>query len=62
MTPGQFERWLRKQGIVVIPARGKGGHKLLENPTTGATSILPTGSKQLKKGTMDGIRKALGLK
>lgn len=63
MNSSQFERWLKKQGIVIETMKGT-GHKRLYNPANGRTSILPThgGRKQLKTGLMEGIKKDLGLK
>ena len=64
MNSDQAERWLKKRGIVVIPRKGGGGHKDLENPANGLTSVLPThgGRKQLGKGLFERIKKDLGLK
>jgi mRNA interferase HicA len=51
-------RWLEKQGAVLTPA--KGSHFRIE--LNGKRSILPMHSKDLKKGTVEGIKKQLGLK
>lgn len=62
MNSDQFERWLRKQGMEIETKKGT-GHKIVRNPTTGAKTDLPIhgGAKELKKGTMLGIKKRLGL-
>ena len=63
MNSDQFARWLKDQGIVITTKKGT-GHKALFNPATGLITDLPThgGSKQLPKGTVEGIKKKLGLK
>ena len=62
MDAKEFQRWLKKQGIVVNAARGKGGHAQLLNPANGLTSVMPTGRGDLKTGTVEGIKRQLGLK
>ena len=58
MKSSEFKRWLTAQGATFIP--GKGSHlKVLLN---GKTSYLPMHSKELKTGTVEGIKKQLGLK
>jgi len=54
----EFKRWLAKQGATFTP--GKGGHLRVE--LNGRISVLPTHSKDLKKGTAEAIKKQLGLK
>ncbi len=63
MNSDQFARWLRKQGVIVGRPDSK-NHRSLHNPATGKYASLPThgGRQQLKKGTMEGIKKQLGLK
>lgn len=60
MTSAEFKRWLQKQGAAFSPA--KGGH--LRVYLNGRESILPMhgSNKELKKGTMLGIKKQLGVK
>jgi len=54
----EFKRWLAAQGALF--ESGKGSHlKVLLN---GKISYLPMHSKELKKGTVEGIKKQLGLK
>ncbi len=52
----EFKRWLAAQGATFTPA--KGSHFRVE--LNGKLSILH--SKDLKKGTVEGIKKQLGLK
>jgi mRNA interferase HicA len=54
----EFKRWLEKQGAILTPS--KGGHLRIE--LNGKRSILPMHSKDLKTGTVEGIKKQLGLK
>jgi mRNA interferase HicA len=54
----EFKRWLAAQGAKFTPA--KGSHLRVE--LNGRISILPMHSTDLKKGTVEGIKKQLGLK
>lgn len=54
----EFKRWLAAQGATFESA--KGSH--LKAFLNGKTSYLPMHSKELKKGTVEGIKKQLGLK
>jgi mRNA interferase HicA len=54
----EFKRWLSKQGATFEPAKGAHFRVTL----SGKTSILPMHSKDLKTGTVEGIKKQLGLK
>ncbi len=58
MNSKQFKKWLASQGATFEP--GKGGH--LKVTLNGKRSVLPMSSGDLKKGTMEGIKKQLGLK
>jgi len=60
MTSREFKRWLRKRGCQFEP--GRGGHLLVRRGDR--KSVLPMhGSRQeLPKGTVEGIKKDLGLK
>ncbi len=58
MSSKQFKKWLASQGATFEP--GKGGH--LKVTLNGKRSVLPMSSGDLKKGTMEGIKKQLGLK
>jgi mRNA interferase HicA len=54
----EFKRWLAAQGAIFKP--GKGGHLRVE--LNGKISVLPMHSKDMKTGTVQGIKKQLGLK
>ncbi|MCP3679576.1 MAG: type II toxin-antitoxin system HicA family toxin [Gammaproteobacteria bacterium] len=60
MDSKELKRWLKKQGCTFQENRGKGSHitVLLGNKR----SILPMHSKELPKGTIEAIKKQLGLK
>ena len=58
MNSRQFKKWLAAQGATFEP--GKGGH--LKVTLHGKRSVLPMGSGDLKRFTMEGIKKQLGLK
>lgn len=62
MTSAELERWLKSQGCTVYPERGKGGHRLVR--LGDKKTVLPMHGKnhELPKGTVNGIKKALGLK
>ena len=59
MTSSELRRWLQKQGCTFAP--GKGGHQIVR--LGNKMSVLPTHGKnhELPKGTVNGIKKALGL-
>ena len=58
MNSAEFKRWLAKQGATFAP--GKGSH--LKVKLNGNQSVLPMHSTELKKGTVEAIKKQLGLK
>ena len=58
MKSSEFKRWLAAQGATFTAA--KGSHFRVE--LNGKFSILPMHSKEMKKGTVAGIKKQLGLK
>ena len=58
MNSRELKRWLTKQGATF--ASGKGGH--LKVYLGDRRSVLPMHSKELKKGTVEAIKKQLGLK
>ena len=58
VTSKQFKKWLAAQGATF--ESGKGGH--LKVTLNGKRSVLPMGSGELKRFTMEGIKKQLGLK
>jgi len=53
-----MKRWLQKQGATFEP--GKGGH--LKVHLNGRRSVLAMHSGEMPKGTVDAIKKQLGLK
>ena len=58
MNSNEFKRWLAKQGATF--QQGKGSHiKVFLNSRQ---SVLPMHSAELKTGTVEGIKKQLGLK
>ncbi len=58
VTSKQFKKWLAAQGATF--ESGKGGH--LKVTLNGKRSVLPMSSGELKRFTMEGIKKQLGLK
>jgi len=58
MNSNEFKRWLAKQGATF--GTMKGAH--LKVYLNGKQAILPMHSTELKKGTVEGIKKQLGLK
>lgn len=58
MNSAEFKRWLAKQGASFSP--GKGSH--LKVTLNGRQSVLPMHSTELKTGTVEAIKKQLGLK
>jgi mRNA interferase HicA len=57
-TSKELKRWLAKQGARFAP--GKGSH--LRVFLKGRQSVLPMHSGELKTGTVEAIKKQLGLK
>lgn len=58
MNSNEFKRWLAKQGATFLS--GKGSHiKVLLNDRQ---AVLPMHASELKTGTVEGIKKQLGLK
>lgn len=58
MTGKQMKKWLAQQGATFKP--GKGGH--LKVFLRGCRCVLPMHSGELKRGTVEGMKKQLGLK
>lgn len=58
MTSKEFKRWLTEQGASF--QSGKGSH--LKVYLNGRQSVLPMHNTDLKKGTVEAIKKQLGLK
>lgn len=58
MNSKEFKRWLSKQGVTF--GTMKGSH--LKAYLNGKQSIIPMHNTELKKGTVEAIKKQLGLK
>ncbi|MHB1618982.1 MAG: type II toxin-antitoxin system HicA family toxin [Sulfuricella sp.] len=58
MNSKEFKRWLTQQGATFQP--GKGSH--MKVCLNGKQSVLPMHNADLKTGTLEGIKKQLGLK
>ena len=59
MTSRELLRKLRHLGVTVDPSRGKGGH--VQVVREGRKSIVPTGSGEIRRGTMMRILRDLDL-
>ena len=60
MKSGELLRRLRRLGATVQPQRGKGGHVRV---VLGARrTIVPTGSSEIRTGTLHSILRDLGLR
>ena len=57
MKSQEFKRWLAQQGATFKP--GKGSH--LKVYLNGKQSVLPMHASDLKRGTLEAIKKQLGL-
>lgn len=53
----EVKRILQREGFVLVPSRGKGGHMLFEK--NGVRTILPTASGEIKPGTLKSILDAI---
>jgi predicted RNA binding protein YcfA (HicA-like mRNA interferase family) len=60
MTSRELLRKLRRLGATIDPARGKGGHVQVE--LRGRKSIVPTGSGEIRRGTLFAILRDLRLR
>ena len=60
MTPREMIKLLKSNGFEEIGSNGS--HRKLYNPQTNKTVIVPYHSKDLKKGTEQGILKEAGIK
>ena len=58
MNSNEFKRWLAKQGATFVQT--KSSH--LKVFLNGRQSVLPMHASELKTGTVEGIKKQLGLK
>jgi predicted RNA binding protein YcfA (HicA-like mRNA interferase family) len=60
MTSSELLRRLRRLGVETVPDRGKGGHVMVV--LDGRRAFVPTGSGDIKRGTLLGILRTLGLR
>jgi predicted RNA binding protein YcfA (HicA-like mRNA interferase family) len=60
MTSSELLRRLRRAGAQVVSDRGRGGHVMVM--LNGRRAFVPTGSGEIKRGTLLGILKQLGLR
>jgi len=58
MSSNEFKKWLAKQGAMF--GTSNGSH--LKVYLNGKQAVLPMHSAELKTGTVEGIKKQLGLK
>ena len=58
MNSQEFKRWLTKQGVTFGPAKGSHIKLYLGDKR----SVMPMHNADLKTGTVEGIKKQLGLK
>jgi mRNA interferase HicA len=58
MKSSELKRWLIKLGATFTPAKGSHFHVVLN----GKKSIIPMHAKELPVGTVNAIKKQLGLK
>lgn len=59
MTGSELLRKLRRLGATIDPKRGKGGHVTVI--LHGRTTVVPTGSGEIRRGTFFKILRDLGL-
>ena len=59
MTSRELLRKLRHLGVAVDPSRGKGGH--VQVTRSARKSIVPTGSGEIRRGTLMRILRDLDL-
>jgi len=60
VNSAEFIRWLKDQGATFDPGKGKGSH--MKAFLNGHFSYVPTHSKEIPTGTVEAIKKQLGLK
>ena len=59
MTSNELLRLLRRAGATVVSDRGKGGHVMVV--LAGRRSFVPTGSRELRPGTLHAILRDLAV-
>ncbi len=61
MDSNELKRWLKKQGCMFEESRGKGSHITVRFKDK--TTVMPMhSSKELPTGTVEAIKRQLGLK
>ena len=60
MKTSEFLRWLKKKGATFDANRGKGSH--IRVTLGDKQTVVPSHSKELKTGTVEAIKKQLGIK
>lgn len=62
MNSKELKRWLEQQGCTLEARKGGGGHLLVRLGDKKTDLPMHGSSKELKKGTVEAIKKQLGLK
>jgi mRNA interferase HicA len=60
MNSAVFQRWLKSKGTKFDRSRGKGSHMYVT--LNGKTTVMPTHRIEMPTGTVENIKKQLGLK
>ena len=60
MNSAEFQRWLMSKGAKFNRSRGKGSHMYVT--VNGKTTVMPTHSTEMRTGTVESIKRQLGLK
>ena len=60
MKTSEFLRWLKYKGAIFDTRKGKGSH--IRVMLNGRQTVVPSHSKDLKTGTVEAIKKQLGIK
>jgi mRNA interferase HicA len=59
MKTSEFLRWLKGKGAIFDTRKGKGSH--IKVTLYGRQTVIPSHSKDLKTGTVEAIKKQLGI-
>lgn len=60
MNSAEFQRWLKSKGAKFDRSRGKGSHMYVT--LNGKSTVMPTHGKEMRTGTVESIKRQLGLK
>jgi len=60
VNSAEFQRWLKSKGAKFDRSRGKGSHIYVT--LNGKTTVMPTHRTEMPVGTVENIKKQLGLK